>query len=65
MNFYCTHAGPAAFSRMRRRHCAWVHAGYLLSADFIRCLYITLCRRLYFSDIFITFAKVFHKFIDD
>ena len=27
MNFYCTHAGPAAFSRMRRRHRVWVHAG--------------------------------------
>lgn len=27
MNFYCTHAGPGAFPRMRRRHCAWAHAG--------------------------------------
>lgn len=27
MNFYCTHAGPRAFPRMRRRHCAWAHAG--------------------------------------
>lgn len=27
MNFYCTHAGPAAFPRMHRRHCVWVHAG--------------------------------------
>lgn len=63
MNFYCTHAGPAAFSRMRRRHCAWVHAGPCLLI--LSVAYITLCRRLYFSDIFITFAKVFHKFIDD
>lgn len=30
MNFYCTHAGPAAFSRMCRRHSTWVHAGYCL-----------------------------------
>lgn len=30
MNFYCTHAGPGAFPRMRRRHCAWVHAGHCL-----------------------------------
>lgn len=30
MNFYCTHAGPAVFPLMHRRHCAWAHAGYCL-----------------------------------